>query len=104
MIGLYIFITVHCLDNHGVDLDPFSRVCGAVVLLDRARLELWGPDNPSKIWSERLIVGDRDSGIGAIMLSLICIKHHSGILTSVVCIQLEPEVSTTRQSIVPVAH
>jgi hypothetical protein len=84
VIGLYIVITVCCLDNYGVDLDPLSRVGGAIILLDRARLELQGPDNPPKIWSKCAIVGDQDSGIGDIMFSSIGVEHCSGILISLI--------------------
>jgi hypothetical protein len=84
VISLYIVITVCYLDNHGVDLDPLSRVSGAIILLDRARLELRGLDNPLKIWSECTIVGDQESGIGAIMFSSIGVEHCSGIPISLI--------------------
>ena len=84
MIGLHIVITVRCLDNHGVDLDPFSKVCGAIILLDRARLELQGPNNSPKVWSERTIIGYRNSRISVVVLSLIGIECSSGILISLI--------------------
>lgn len=73
-----------CLDNHGVDLNLVSRVCGVVILLDWAKLGLQGLDNPPKVWSVSAIVGDHDLGVGAILLSSIGVEHCLSILISLI--------------------